>query len=136
MAEPKEEAEAKQEAESVAQEIAPDLTQAEAEAEANVRSILERRQQELDRRRQEFELEQQRAEIERLKEWAAQAEAAQAVPVAAVERTYVVQGGDTLSGIALTMYGDASRWSEIFEANRDQLNNPNLIYVGQALRIP
>jgi nucleoid-associated protein YgaU len=51
-------------------------------------------------------------------------------------RTYVVQSGDTLSGIALAMYGDAGRWSEIFEANKDKLSDPSLIYPGQELRIP
>ena len=51
-------------------------------------------------------------------------------------RTYVVQSGDTLSDIAQAMYGDAGRWPEIFEANKDKLSDPNLIHPGQELRIP
>jgi nucleoid-associated protein YgaU len=44
--------------------------------------------------------------------------------------------GDTLSAIAQQVYGDASQWPRIFEANRDQIFNPNLIFPGQVLRIP
>jgi nucleoid-associated protein YgaU len=47
-----------------------------------------------------------------------------------------VVSGDTLSGIAQHWYGDASLWPRIFEANRNQVLDPNLIYVGQVLRIP
>jgi nucleoid-associated protein YgaU len=47
-----------------------------------------------------------------------------------------VVAGDTLSKIALKYYGDASLYPTIFEANRDQLKNPDLIKVGQKLRIP
>jgi len=50
--------------------------------------------------------------------------------------TYVVQSGDTLSKIAYKFYGDGNRYPEIFEANRDILKNPDLIYPGQKLRIP
>jgi nucleoid-associated protein YgaU len=53
-----------------------------------------------------------------------------------VTRTYTVEAGDSLSAIALSVYGNAGRWPEIFEANKDQLSNPNLIYPGQELRIP
>ena len=48
----------------------------------------------------------------------------------------MVQPGDSLSAIALKIYGNAMRYPEIFEANRDQLSDPNLIYPGQKLRIP
>jgi len=51
-------------------------------------------------------------------------------------RTYTVAGGDSLSRIARKFYGDASRWRAIFEANRDQLDNPDLIHPGQVLKIP
>lgn len=50
--------------------------------------------------------------------------------------SYTVQSGDTLSAIAQRHYGKASRWREIFEANRDQLDNPDLIRPGQVLRLP
>ena len=51
-------------------------------------------------------------------------------------RTYVVVKGDTLSKIAEREYGDATRWREIYQANRATIKNPNLIYPGQKLRIP
>jgi len=51
-------------------------------------------------------------------------------------RIYTVVSGDTLSGIAKRFYGKANRWPRIFEANRDQLDNPDRIRPGQLLRIP
>jgi LysM repeat protein len=51
-------------------------------------------------------------------------------------RTYTVQAGDTLSKIAKAQFGNASEYMKIFEANRDQLSNPDLIKPGQVLRIP
>ena len=51
-------------------------------------------------------------------------------------RMYTVQSGDSLSAIAKQFYGDATRYPEIFEANRPMLTDPNLIYPGQVLRIP
>ncbi len=51
-------------------------------------------------------------------------------------KTYVVQSGDTLSKIAKEHYGDANRYMEIFEANREQLSDPNKIKPGQELIIP
>ena len=52
------------------------------------------------------------------------------------ERTYTVQPGDTLSKIAKQMLGDANAYNEIFNANRDQLTDPNKIKAGQVLKIP
>ena len=49
---------------------------------------------------------------------------------------YTVQSGDTLGGIAKAHYGDASKYTVIFEANQPLLSDPNKIYAGQALRIP
>ena len=49
------------------------------------------------------------------------------------QQTYTVQAGDTLSHIAQRHYGKASRWHAIFDANRDQLDNPDLIQPGQVL---
>jgi nucleoid-associated protein YgaU len=51
-------------------------------------------------------------------------------------RTYTVQAGDTLSKISQQFYGNANQHSKIFEANRNQLNNPNEIRPGQRLVIP
>jgi nucleoid-associated protein YgaU len=52
------------------------------------------------------------------------------------ERTYTVQPGDSLSAIAERFYGSQSEWPRIFEANRDQIDNPDLIHPGQTLKIP
>lgn len=52
------------------------------------------------------------------------------------EQTYTVERGDTLSQIAKQFYGKASEWNTIFQANRDQLDDPDLIQPGQVLRIP
>ncbi|MGH8083743.1 MAG: LysM peptidoglycan-binding domain-containing protein [Lysobacter sp.] len=52
------------------------------------------------------------------------------------EQTYTVERGDTLSQIAKQFYGKASDWNTIFEANRDQLDDPDLIQPGQVLKIP
>jgi len=66
---------------------------------------------------------------------AAQAAAAPA-PSPAAPRTYTVKPGDTLSKIAKEMLGSANAYMKIFEANKDQLTNPDLIKPGQVLRIP
>ena len=50
--------------------------------------------------------------------------------------TYTVKSGDSLSKIAKREYGDAAQWKRIFEANRDQIDNPDLIHPGQELKIP
>ena len=51
-------------------------------------------------------------------------------------QTYTVQSGDTLSKISKQFYGDAGQYQKIFEANRDQLSDPDKIQVGQTLTIP
>ena len=56
--------------------------------------------------------------------------------VADVEKTYTVVAGDTLSKIAKREYGDASKWHRIYEANKDTIKNPDLIYPGQTFKIP
>jgi nucleoid-associated protein YgaU len=55
---------------------------------------------------------------------------------AAQAKTYTVKSGDTLSKIAKQHLGDANAYMRIFEANRDQLSNPDLIKPGQVLKIP
>ena len=52
------------------------------------------------------------------------------------EQIYEVAAGDTLSKIAKQFYGDAKQYMKIFEANKDQLKDPDKIKVGQKLRIP
>lgn len=50
--------------------------------------------------------------------------------------TYTVKSGDTLSKIAKQFLGDANAYTAIFEANRDQLSDPDKIKPGQVLKIP
>ena len=49
---------------------------------------------------------------------------------------YTVQRGDSLSKIAKRYYGNAMKYPVIFEANREVIKDPDLIYPGQVLRIP
>lgn len=49
---------------------------------------------------------------------------------------YTVKSGDTLSKLAKEIYGDAKLYPKIFELNKDQLKNPDLIKVGQVLKLP
>lgn len=51
-------------------------------------------------------------------------------------RMYTVQAGDTLSKISKQFYGNANEYTKIFEANRDKLQSPDKIQVGQQLTIP
>jgi nucleoid-associated protein YgaU len=55
---------------------------------------------------------------------------------ASAGKNYTVVKGDSLSKIAKRFYGDAQQWQKIYEANRDQIKNPDLIYPGQTFRIP
>jgi len=56
---------------------------------------------------------------------------------AAARRKYAVQAGDTLGSIAVARLGDAARWKEIYEANKDVIgDNPDLIEVGMKLTLP
>ena len=59
-----------------------------------------------------------------------------AAPAAASATTYTVKSGDTLSAIAKQHLGDANAYMKIFEANRDQLSDPDKIKPGQVLKIP
>jgi nucleoid-associated protein YgaU len=49
---------------------------------------------------------------------------------------YEIKSGDTLSKIAKEFYGDAMVYTRIFEANREVIKDPDLIFVGQKIRIP
>ena len=51
-------------------------------------------------------------------------------------QTYEVKSGDNLSKISKQFYGDANEYMRIFYANRNQLNDPDMIQVGQKLTIP
>ena len=49
---------------------------------------------------------------------------------------YTIVKGDNLSKIAKKFYGNANKYPVIFEANREVIKDPNLIYPGQKIRIP
>ena len=62
-------------------------------------------------------------------------------PEAAVEAApapvfYTVQSGDSLWKIASSQYGDGTKWQALFEANREVIKDPDLIYPGQQIRVP
>ncbi|NVO30184.1 LysM peptidoglycan-binding domain-containing protein [Hymenobacter lapidiphilus] len=51
--------------------------------------------------------------------------------------TYTVVSGDSLSKIAKNHYGDASKWHQIYDANKSTIgSNPDHIEVGQVLTLP
>jgi nucleoid-associated protein YgaU len=60
----------------------------------------------------------------------------QPAPPAPAEQKYTVVSGDSLSKIAKHFYGDGNKYMKIFEANKDQLDDPNTIQIGQELVIP
>jgi ABC-type nitrate/sulfonate/bicarbonate transport system substrate-binding protein/LysM repeat protein len=49
---------------------------------------------------------------------------------------YTVKPGDTLARLAEQFYNSANKWEKIYEANRDQVKNPNYIFIGMKLIIP
>lgn len=51
-------------------------------------------------------------------------------------RFYVIQKGDTLYGIAQEMYGNGMKYPELFEANREVIEDPDRIFPGQKIRVP
>lgn len=58
-------------------------------------------------------------------------------PTSKKASSYTVKRGDCLSAIAKKMYGDASQWKKIYNANKNKIgSNPNLIYAGTKLLIP
>jgi nucleoid-associated protein YgaU len=59
-----------------------------------------------------------------------------ATGTSAAAKTYTVKAGDTLSKIARDHLGDANAYPRIFDANRDQLTDPDQIRPGQVLKIP
>ena len=49
---------------------------------------------------------------------------------------YIIEKGDTLSKIAKRFYGDPNKYPLVFEANREVIRDPDLIFPGQKIRIP
>ena len=60
----------------------------------------------------------------------------QPTPAKASMKTYTVKSGDTLGQIAQSELGSAGKYMDIFNANRDQLSDPDKIKPGQVLKIP
>ncbi len=67
---------------------------------------------------------------------AAPAAGATAGAAAGATRYYTIKSGDTLSKVAKEMYGDASQYDKIFQANKEVIGDPDKIYPGQQIRIP
>lgn len=76
--------------------------------------------------------------IKTVPEWRAEviAEIQAAAAAATAARTVTVKAGDTLSKIAKEHLGDANKYTAIFNANRDQLSDPDKIQPGQVLKLP
>jgi nucleoid-associated protein YgaU len=64
------------------------------------------------------------------------ASASAPAPAPATVRVVTVQPGNTLWAIARESYGDGPLFVKVFEANRDRIRNPDLIYPGQIFEIP
>lgn len=142
-----EEARKKQEAEAKAKAEAEARAKAEAEAKAKAAEEA-RKKQEAEakakaeaeaRKKQEADTKPTLSAVPKAEPAKAEHKPAAAQPAAvnkSAARMYEVKPGDSLSKIALEVYGNAGRWPEIFEANKDQISNPNMIHPGQKLRIP
>lgn len=128
-------------------EAAAAAAEAKAEAERKEREAeAAQRKAEYDRKVREAQAERRRREVEEAAEKRqAEAEAKKTAEEAAVKAAeearaqlprHVVQPGETLSHIALKHLGNANRWREIYEANKDVIKNPSLIYPGQEFVIP
>ena len=57
-------------------------------------------------------------------------------PQATARRAYTVESGNTLSGITERFYGKDANWRSLYAANESKISNPNVIYVGEKLRLP
>ncbi len=68
--------------------------------------------------------------------WNTEVEASINVQHTDVYGFYTVVSGDTLSKIAKAHLGDAMRYMEIFNINKDVLTNPDMIKVGQKIKLP
>lgn len=113
---------------------APDIHHELRQRDLEIRRLRAQVREDAALRRQ---LEEARRETTELRKELESAMAEQAKAHAEREEwTYTVAAGDTLGHIALKYYGNAARWPEIYEANRDTIDKPSLIYPGQVLVIP
>ena len=58
------------------------------------------------------------------------------MPAAPFVGAVTVQKGDTLWAISRESYGEGVLYVRVFEANRDRIRNPDLIYPGQVFEVP
>ena len=58
------------------------------------------------------------------------------LPAPTESTTYIVIRGDSLWKIAQKQLGSGQKWTEIYQANKDTIKNPSMIYIGQSLVIP
>ena len=68
--------------------------------------------------------------------WESEVSANLTVADTSIFGVHVVQSGETLSKIAKSAYDNAGKYMKIFEANKDQLSNPDVIKPGQKLKLP
>lgn len=129
--------------------VGPPSPAAEGEAKeqapaGDLQAALHQRDAELSKAAKATELDEERLEIlqerRRLREMRRELESEMAKQAQAhvekEETTYTVVPGDTLWGISARFLGNGARWKEIYEANRDKIKSPNLIYPGQVFIIP
>jgi nucleoid-associated protein YgaU len=79
---------------------------------------------------------QEQAAMQQPEETAAAAQAPEAASPAPSEGRIVIQPGNNLWRISRVLYGSGSKFTMLYEANKDQIRNPNLIYPGQVFRTP
>ncbi len=63
-------------------------------------------------------------------------EGVNAPPLSTEVQYYEIKSGDTLWAVAKKFYGNGSKYTQIFEANREVIKDPDKIFVGQKIRIP
>ncbi|MEZ5560566.1 MAG: peptidoglycan-binding protein LysM [Pseudomonadales bacterium] len=81
--------------------------------------------------------EEQRAAIGLPERPAAAAAPADTAPTGSeATRFYIIQKGDTLYGIAKQFYGNGMKYPQLFDANREVIEDPDKIYPGQKIRVP
>jgi nucleoid-associated protein YgaU len=85
-------------------------------------------------KRMTIEASQEPADQEMIEKSMEAPEAAERMSAAA--SSYTVQNNDNLEKISQKVYGVSGKWRQIFEANKDQLKNPDRIYAGMVLKIP
>jgi uncharacterized protein YidB (DUF937 family) len=110
------------------------------EGTRNIGSLLRTEQEEIERRAPglfgNLFGRKARADFSDVRSGSSTTAGAQRPAVTGQLETYTVVPGDSLSGIAQRRYGAASKWRVIFEANRNQIKDPDLIHPGQVLTIP